>query len=199
MITQIVVATRNKNKLKEIRSVLEPTISTQPCPAEVPEVEETGSTYEENARLKAVAVADYVKQAAAADDTGFEVDALDGAPGLYSARFAGKGHDDALNRQKLVEVMADVPVERRTARYRTVVVARLVDGHEIVVEGVCEGTVPTQQRGTGGFGYDAVFVPAEGDGRTFAEMNEEEKNAISHRARAFRALRERLTSERFRQ
>jgi XTP/dITP diphosphohydrolase len=192
VVRRIVVATRNKNKLNEIRLVLEPTFDVVPCPAEVPEVAEVGSTYEENAHLKAVAVSKFVNDVAAADDTGFEVDALDGAPGLYSARFSGDGHNDAENRQKLLAALENVPPERRAARYRTVVVAHFPDGKEIVVEGVCEGSVPLQQRGTKGFGYDAVFIPSEGDGRSFAEMEPDEKNAISHRARAFRALRDTL-------
>jgi len=139
-------------------------------------------------------VSRYVNGIVVGDDTGIEVDALDGAPGVYSARFSGLDVNTRRNCQKLVDQMSHVPDDRRRARYRTVAVARFPDGREVVAEGTCEGTIATALRGDGGFGYDPVFLPLEGDGRTFAEMALEEKNDISHRAKAFRLLARKLAS-----
>jgi XTP/dITP diphosphohydrolase len=165
-----------------------------PALTEPPDVEETGSTLEENARIKAVALADAIGLPSVADDTGLEVDALDGAPGVYSARYAGEDASYADNVAKLLRALDGVDAERRTARFATVAIARQSDRGEIVARGEVEGVIATSPRGAGGFGYDPVFVPTEGDGRSFAEMAAAEKHAVSHRGRAFRSLA-RLLSE----
>jgi XTP/dITP diphosphohydrolase len=188
----LVLATRNKNKLREVRQAIGESYDIQPCPEGVPEVDETADTYEGNARLKAVTVSHYVKALVAADDTGMEVDALGGAPAVKSARFAGLDKDSRRNCKRLIAELTDIPKEKRTGRYRTVVVARFADGRELIAEGTCEGLIATTLRGDGGFGYDPVFIPLEGDGRTFAEMRADEKAEISHRARAFRSLVDKL-------
>jgi XTP/dITP diphosphohydrolase len=156
-----------------------------PLPS-VPEVDETGDTLEENARLKAVAFARAFGLVAVADDTGLEVAALGGAPGVRSARYAGERATYQENVAKLLAEMRGV--EHRAARFATVAIARWPDGREISVRGEVAGTITTEPRGMGGFGYDPVFVPVEGDGRTFAEMAPDEKHSLSHRGRAFRAL-----------
>jgi XTP/dITP diphosphohydrolase len=182
---RMVLASANPDKAREIAEILADH-QLEPRPAGVPDVEETGATLEENARLKAVALVEATGTAAVADDTGLEVSALDGAPGVYSARYAGEGATYADNVAKLVAAL-DGAADRR-ARFRTVALARFPDGSEVVAEGVVEGTIIDAPRGDAGFGYDPVFVPDEGDGRTFAEMTPEEKHAVSHRGRAFRAL-----------
>ena len=133
-----------------------------------------------------MAVRDATGLAAVADDTGFEVDALGGAPGVFAARYAGEGCSYADNRAKLLHELGDA-ADRR-ARFRTSVLVAYPDGTELAVDGVCEGHVTTTERGVGGFGYDSIFVPDDGDGRTFAEMSDDDKHAISHRGRAFRHL-----------
>jgi XTP/dITP diphosphohydrolase len=164
------------------------TVEVLPVLAEAPAVAETGSTLEENARIKAGALADAFGMLAVADDTGLEVDALNGAPGVYSARYAGEDatYDD--NVRKLMHALDDTPDTERTARFATVAMARTADGLETSVRGEVEGVIARRPRGAGGFGYDPVFVPAELDGRTFAEMSSDEKHSVSHRGRAFRAL-----------
>jgi XTP/dITP diphosphohydrolase len=157
-----------------------------------PDVEETGTTLEENARIKARGVGEALELFAVADDTGLEIDALNGAPGVYAARYAGEHVTYADNVAKVLRELDGVPAAERTARFATVVVARRPDGAEIVVRGDVEGTIVTEPRGAGGFGYDSVFQPTEGDGRTFAEMSADEKHALSHRGRALRALVARL-------
>src|SRR4051794_13012021 len=162
--------------------------------AERPDVEETGSTLEENARIKARALADALGMLAVADDTGLEVDALDGAPGVYSARYAGEHATYADNVAKLLRELERTDTRAPTARFATVAMARFPDGREITARGEVEGIIAARPKGAGGFGYDPVFVPVEGDGRTFAEMAPGEKHAVSHRGRAFRALATRLTN-----
>jgi XTP/dITP diphosphohydrolase len=161
---------------------------------EAPNVEETGSTLEENARIKARGVGDALGLLAVADDTGLEIDALDGAPGVRAARYAGEHATYADNVAKVLAALDGVPTLRRTARFATVVVARTAGGDELVVRGEVEGLIAAEPRGTNGFGYDSVFEPLEGDGRTFAEMSADEKHALSHRGRALRALVERVKS-----
>ena len=164
-------------------------VAALPTLAEAPDVEETGSTLEENARIKARALADAFGMLAVADDTGLEVDALDGAPGVYSARYAGEHASYADNVVKLLAELEGVYPTLRTARFATVAIARHPGGDpEVVARGEVEGVISAGARGGGGFGYDPVFVPLEGDGRSFAEMTPEEKHAVSHRGRAFRAL-----------
>ena len=155
---------------------------------EAPDVEETGTTLEENARIKARGVGDALGLPAVADDTGLEIDALDGAPGVRAARYAGENATYADNVAKVLRALDEVAGLRRTARFATVVVARSPGGDEFVVRGEVEGLITTEPRGDGGFGYDSVFEPIEGDGRTFAEMTADEKHALSHRGRALRAL-----------
>jgi XTP/dITP diphosphohydrolase len=184
---RIVLATANPDKAREIAELLDG-FEVVPRPASVPDVEETGVTLVENALLKARAVRDATGELTVADDTGLEVDALDGAPGVFSARFAGPAatYDD--NVVKLLAALEGVPPAARRARFRTVAAACLPDGREVLAEGAVEGTITDARRGARGFGYDPVFVADDGDGRTFAEMAPAEKQAISHRARAFSAL-----------
>jgi XTP/dITP diphosphohydrolase len=185
MAVRLVLATANADKVREIEDLLAG-YQLVARPASVGEVEETGVTLRENASLKAQALVAATGEAAVADDTGLEVDALDGAPGVQTARFAGEGATYADNVAKLVAVLAGVT--ERAARFRTVALVRFPDGREAAAEGVVEGVIATAPRGDGGFGYDPVFVPDGGGGRTYAEMTLAEKNEVSHRGRAFRAL-----------
>jgi XTP/dITP diphosphohydrolase len=170
-------------------------VAALPALADAPDVEETGSTLEENARIKARALADAFGLLALADDTGLEVDALHGAPGVYSARYAGEHASYADNVTKLLRELEGVAPPQRTARFATVAIARAADGTEVVSRGEVEGIIAPAARGERGFGYDPVFVPLEGDGRSFAEMAADEKHAISHRGRAFRALAAAINEE----
>src|SRR5215207_4964764 len=188
---KLVVATANPDKAAEIRAVLVDAgldVELVPRPGDVPEVDETGTTLEDNARLKAVALCDATGLPAVADDTGLAVDALGGAPGVYSARYAGDNATYADNVEKLLVALGGVDAPARTARFSTVALARWPDGREVAAIGEVEGTIATAARGDAGFGYDPLFVPVEGDGRTFAEMSAEEKHRVSHRGRAFRTL-----------
>ena len=192
---RVVLATANPDKAAEIAAVMAQTAVDQlvlvPRPDWVAEVDETGTTLEDNARLKALALLEATGQPAMADDTGLEVDALGGAPGVYSSRYSGPHATYEANVAKLLADLeatgADAP-SARAARFRTVAMVCFPGGREVVAHGVVEGIIAAEPRGTGGFGYDPVFVPEGGDGRTFAEMEPAEKNAVSHRGRAFRAL-----------
>jgi XTP/dITP diphosphohydrolase len=192
---QLVCASANPDKVDEIRAVLAPLgIELLPRPDHVADVVEDQPTLEGNARLKAVAICEATGQPALADDTGLEVDALGGAPGVFSARYAGEDATYADNVAKLLDALADVPEpEERMARFRTVVLVRYPDGREVIAAGWVDGTIALAPRGTNGFGYDPVFEPVEAEGRTFAELAIEEKNGISHRARALRTLAELLS------
>ncbi|MEY2418702.1 MAG: XTP/dITP diphosphohydrolase [Actinomycetota bacterium] len=185
MAERFVLATANKDKAAEIAPMLEG-FELLARPDDVPDVDETGDTLEENARLKAWALVNATGMPAIADDTGLEVDALDGAPGVCSARFAGEHATYADNVQKLWEAM--IGAATRTARFRTVALAAFPDGAEVIGHGVVEGVIADDPRGDNGFGYDPLFIPDNGDGRTFAEMTRAEKEHVSHRGRAFRAL-----------
>lgn len=187
---RVVCATANPHKAAEIAEILAGRVDLVPRPEDVAEVDESADTLEGNARLKAAALVAATGLPALADDTGLEVDVLDGDPGVRSARFAGERATDAENRALLLERLERA--QSRTARFRTVVVLRRLDGAEIVAEGTCAGSIAKAERGTGGFGYDSLFVPDEGDGRTFAEMTSAEKHHVSHRGRALRALADRL-------
>ncbi len=196
---RLVVASANPDKVKEIVAVLSAATPVElvPRPPEVPDVVEDGATLLDNARLKARALVAATGLAAVADDTGLEVDALGGAPGVYSARYAGEGASYADNVTKLLEALAalDDNGGARAARFKTIALAAFPDGSEVWAEGVVEGTIAPSVRGENGFGYDPVFVPDPGqggDGRTFAQMDAAEKDALSHRGRAFRALAQRL-------
>ena len=189
--TRFVLATANPDKAREIVTLLAqaaPSIDLVGRPADVPHVDEVGDTLEDNARIKAVALCAATDLPAIADDTGLNVDALGGAPGVHTARYAGDDATYADNVAKLLDDLGTLPPEQRTARFATVAVARWPDGLEVAALGEVEGTIAAGARGEGGFGYDPVFVPIEGDGRTFAEMSEQEKHALSHRARAFGTL-----------
>ena len=186
----LVCASANVHKVEEMNALLTDIVHLVPRPAELGEVHESGSTLLENAVIKAEAVAAFVHADAIADDTGLEVDALDGAPGVWSARFAGEPLSDARNRALLLERLAGIV--NRSARFRTVLAIVRADGTVIHADGTCNGTIALAERGDNGFGYDSVFIPNDGDGRTFAELSSDEKNALSHRARAVVALRELL-------
>lgn len=186
-----VLATANPDKAAEIQAILGPAgVRLQPRPADAGEVEETGQTLLENALLKARALVEATGLPAVADDTGLAVDALGGAPGVWSSRYAGPDATYADNVAKLLRELGGAT--SRSARFETVAVACWPDGREVVATGAVEGTISTEGRGAAGFGYDPVFVPVEGDGRTFAEMSPAEKHELSHRGRAFRALADKL-------
>jgi XTP/dITP diphosphohydrolase len=188
----VVCASANPDKVAEIRDLLDGAVELLPRPPDLPDVVEDADTLEGNARLKATAVAASTGQPAVADDTGLEVAALGGAPGVRTSRYAGEDASYADNRSKLLRELGG-STDRR-ALFRTVAIVVWPDGREVVAEGVCDGTIAPAERGERGFGYDPVFVPVDGDGRTFAEMSEADKHALSHRGRAFRALLERLAS-----
>ena len=192
---RMVLATANPDKAAEIVALVSETVGDRVelvgRPATVGEVEESGATLEDNARLKAVALVKATGLPAIADDTGLEVDSLGGAPGVFSSRYSGEqaSYDD-----NVTKLLADLDAagaagpDARRARFRTVAMACFPGGREVAAHGVVEGTIASQRRGHGGFGYDPVFIPDGGDGRTYAEMPIAEKNTRSHRARAFRAL-----------
>lgn len=189
---QVVMASANPDKVAEIALLMEDVVDILPRPAHVPDVVEDADTLEGNARLKAVAIAEASGMPAIADDTGLEIDHLDGAPGVFTARFAGEDATYADNVAKTLQVLDDVPVAERTARFRTVALLRWPDGSELVCHGVVEGHIAESASGDSGFGYDPVFVPTDGPGGTFAEMDPTAKHQISHRGRAFRALKQAL-------
>jgi len=190
---RIAIASRNPGKIREILSICADWpvewITADEHEGPWPNVEETGASYLENALLKARTVADSVGVPAMADDSGIEVDALGGAPGPRSARYAGEEATDEQNLRMLIRAVAGVPAAGRTARYRCVAVVARPDGREVWAEGTCEGSLVTKPRGTDGFGYDPIFVPA-GWEQTMAELPPAEKDRISHRGRAFRALKD---------
>lgn len=193
---RIAIASRNPHKIAEVRRIC----ATWPVEWLTdgdawPDVDETGDTFLDNALLKATAIAAEVGIPALADDSGIEVDALGGAPGVRSARYAGERPSDADNRAALLRALAGVPRMGRTARFHCVVVLAFPDGATVHADGSCEGTVLTAERGEGGFGYDPLFVPAGWD-RTMAELPPEEKDRIGHRGRALRALRAALDATR---
>ncbi len=181
-----VLATANPDKAREISAILGDTVALFPRPESVPDVEETGATLEDNAKLKAAALVEATGSPAIADDTGLSVDALGGAPGVHSARYAGEHATYAENVNALLAAMAGT--DERRARFVTVAAAMWPDGRVLVAEGAVPGVITRERRGSGGFGYDPVFAPDGAGGRTFAEMTSTDKDAISHRGRAFRAL-----------
>jgi XTP/dITP diphosphohydrolase len=183
---QLVCASANPDKVVEIQRLLDGVVELLPRPAHVPDVVEDAGSLLGNARLKAKALCAATGLPAVADDTGLEVAALGGAPGVDAAHYAGEGCSYADNRAKLLAELDGV--SDRSAAFKTVAIVVWPDGSELHVEGVCPGVITTEERGEIGFGYDAVFQPDEGGGATFAEMGVEAKNAISHRGRAFRAL-----------
>jgi XTP/dITP diphosphohydrolase len=189
----LVLATANPHKVEEIAAILGDQVQLLPRPVEAGEVDENGETLVENARLKARALVEVTGLPAVADDTGLEVAALGGAPGVYSARYAGEAATYADNVAKLLHALTGVDGrEARAATFRTVAVVAWPDGTETQADGALEGWIASEAQGSGGFGYDPVFVPAEGDGRTLAELEPDEKNRVSHRGRAFRVLAAKL-------
>jgi XTP/dITP diphosphohydrolase len=197
---ELVVASANPDKAAEIAAILGsvPGLRLYPRPAAVPDVEETGATLVENARLKAVALMEATGMAAVSDDTGLEIDALGGAPGVYSARYSGEHATYAENVSKVLaeldRVGATSPAQR-AATFRSVAFVAYPDGGEVWAEGTVAGVIAPRAVGGAGFGYDPVFVPDDCGGRTFAQMDAEEKHRVSHRGRAFRALAELLGAD----
>jgi len=189
---KLLVATRNQGKVKEIMRMLQDlpleVLTLEDFP-EAPQWEETGSTFEENAAMKATALAAHSGCLTLADDSGLEVDYLGGAPGVYSARFAGEKASDGENNQKLLSLLAGVPWEKRQARFRCVMALADPEGNCRTAEGICEGVIAFCLRGENGFGYDPLFYLPDA-GKTMAELTLEEKNRISHRARALQKMRE---------
>lgn len=186
---QIVFATNNAHKLEELRQIMGErfevlSLADINCHEDIPEDQ---PTIEGNARQKAEYIREHYGYDCFSDDTGLEIDALGGEPGVHSARYGGVAHDSERNIDKVLRLMADLPMEQRTAHFRTAI-CLLMDGEEHLFEGRVEGHILTERHGTGGFGYDSIFQPLEGDGRTFAQMAPEEKNAISHRGRAVAQL-----------
>lgn len=183
---RLVCASANPDKVMEIAAILDGMVDLLPRPPEVPEVAEDADTLIGNARLKAAAICAATGLPAVSDDTGLFVDAIGGAPGIYAARFAGEDATYADNRAKLLHDLGDT-INRR-ASFVSAVMVVWPDGRELAVEGVCEGMIATAELGDRGFGYDPVFIPDDGDGRSFAQMSDAAKNQISHRARALHAL-----------
>ncbi len=190
MTDRLVLATRNAHKVEELAEILGAAgldVELLPLPDDAPDVVEDGLTFAENALKKARSAAAATGLPSVADDSGLCVDALNGMPGVFSARWAGTGRDDAANLALVLEQTADVPDESRGAHFTCAAAVALPSGEERVVEGRVDGVLIRTPRGTGGFGYDPAFVPL-GHERTTAEMSNDEKNAISHRGEAFRAL-----------
>lgn len=157
----------------------------------IPDAEETGMTFQENAIIKAKFYSQHTGEYCLADDSGLEVDALDGKPGVYSARYAGKGASDEDNNHKLLIALSDIPMERRTARFRSVLALVGPDGSLLLADGVCEGVILRERRGNSGFGYDPLFFMPD-RGKTLSEMTLLEKNSVSHRGNALRSLKQKL-------
>ena len=186
------LATHNQKKRAELERILAP-LGVQVLPAEqagvrLTDVEETGETFRENAILKAESGCRESGMPCVADDSGLEVDALHGAPGVYSARYAGEHGNDGKNIDKLLHALRDVPQGARTARFVCTACCAFPDGTRLLSRGECSGSIAFARAGDGGFGYDPVFVPDEADGRSMAELTDAEKDAISHRRRALEAL-----------
>lgn len=190
-----VAATQNRHKIAEIEAITKEfdinIVSRQEAGVPDIEIAEDGTTFEENSYKKAYEIMKLSGMPAIADDSGLAADALDGAPGVYSARFAGADGDDKANNRKLLELMRDVPLEERTARFVSVITLVFPDGKTIVCRGECEGHIMFSESGDNGFGYDPLFRP-EGYEVSFGQLPAEEKNRISHRAKALILLREKL-------
>ena len=184
-----VIATHNAKKLKELKRILEPLGFDAVIREDLPEVEETGTTFAENALLKAESACKVTGMPAIADDSGLVVDALGGAPGVYSARYAGEDATDRQRYEKLLEELREVPTEQRTAQFVSAVCCVFPDGKILTAEGACEGIIAFGPKGEGGFGYDPIFLVGE---RSYAEMTAEEKDSISHCGRALAKLAQEL-------
>jgi len=192
---RLILATNNDDKTREIRAIfrgLDISLINLNDFERQPDMRETGVTFKANAIQKAEAVANYYDMAALADDSGLEVDALGGEPGVYSARYSGPGADDNKNNQKLLRALSDIPPGRRGARFRTVAALITRRGRLVLTEGCLEGSIALAPAGTCGFGYDPLFIP-KGTRVSVAELKAEEKNAISHRGRAFEEMKKILS------
>lgn len=191
----IVAATQNKHKIKEIEAITKEfgmeIISRDDAGVPKVEVVEDGESFEENSYKKAFEIMKLCGKITIADDSGLEVDCLDGAPGVYSARFAGEDGNDKANNEKLISLIKDVPYEERTGRFVSVITMVFPDGEKIVARGEVEGHIVLEEKGENGFGYDPLFVPLGYD-KTFGVLDSEIKNSISHRANALLKLREML-------
>lgn len=188
-----VLASKNKKKLVEMRRILSPlginVISEADSGVTFPEVEENGATFEENATIKARSACEACNMPAIADDSGICVDALGGAPGIYSARYAGEGHNDDDNNEKLLAELVNVPESERTAYYVCAICCCFPDGRSLTVRGECHGRIGYEYKGEGGFGYDPLFLVGDGD-LTFGELTDEQKDELSHRGKALRDFAE---------
>lgn len=190
------IATHNMKKRDELSRILKPVgvraLLAEEAGVDLTDVEETGTTFEENAFLKAQSGCLESGMPCIADDSGLAVDALDGAPGVFSARYSGEHGNDDKNNELLLENLKDVPMERRTARFVSAVCCVFPDGRRITVRGECEGKIAFDLKGNGGFGYDPLFLPEEYEGKTMAQLTPEEKDTISHRGKALRLLSKKL-------
>lgn len=194
---RLIIASNNSHKIEEIKSILKDLdyeiLSLKEANIDI-EVEENGSTFEENSYIKAKAIRDLTGEAVLADDSGLMVYALDGAPGVYSARFAGEHGNDKKNNEKLLELLKDIPDEKRGARFVSVIVLLTADGDKYVGNGYVEGRIGYKERGSNGFGYDPLFIVLDLN-KTYAELTSYEKNSISHRKRALEDLKGKLQSK----
>ncbi len=191
---RLIAATKNKGKLEEFAQLLAQfpyEVVSMGQIGIVEDIEENGSTFEENALIKARSIWKVTREAVIADDSGLEVDYLDGAPGIYSARYAGEGATDADKNRKLLNALKDIPADKRSARFVCAIAVIFADGASLTVRGVCEGTIATEPAGTNGFGYDPLFYVPE-FGMTIAQMDSDIKNSISHRGNALRKVVEGL-------
>lgn len=192
---KLIISTGNQNKVKEIAHILKDlpieVLSKKDLGLEDLEVIEDGKTLKENSRLKAKALFEKIKYMVMADDSGLFVDALNGEPGVYSSRYAGEEGNDEKNNNKLLKELEGIPIENRSARFKTVIVLITEEGKTITVEGQCKGTIGFQARGDQGFGYDPLFI-AKNHKKTFGELEENIKNKISHRAMALEKLRSKM-------
>lgn len=196
---EIIIATKNEGKAKEFKTLFDrygiKAVSLLDLPQDLPDIEETGSTFEENAALKSEGIANILNIPVMADDSGLEIDALDGKPGIFSARYAGEPKDDKKNIQKVLEELKNVPEADRTARFVCVLSISIPGEKTIYKKGYCEGSIAIEEKGNHGFGYDPIFIP-KGYSHTMAELTPEEKNKISHRKNAMVQLEDWIQNQR---
>jgi XTP/dITP diphosphohydrolase len=196
---EIIIATKNEGKAREFKSLFEryniKAVSLLDLSEELPDIEETGSTFEENAALKSEGIARILNIPVIADDSGLVVDALDGRPGIFSARYAGEPKDDKKNLEKVLDELQDVSEEDRSARFVCVLAVTIPGETTIFKKGFCEGTIAYEEMGSHGFGYDPIFIP-QGYNHTMAELGPEEKNKISHRKNAMIQLEDWIQNQR---
>ena len=193
---KLISATANQHKYKEMQQILSGKIELLPRPPEIPEIIEDAPDLQGNAHLKAQGIMEATGKPAIADDTGLEVEALNGEPGVLSARYAGPHAGPEDNIKKLLSELSDVPMVQRGARFRTVIVVLWPDETFITAQGIVSGKIALSPAGTLGFGYDSIFLPSEIPGKTFGEISDSEKNQISHRGRALKKIADLLLSTR---